>query len=253
MKEQMPMPQYSHNEAREEASRMEEFIGKGEAKDYPSAEKKVEREKAIKEITQKIEEARKNRLIDNETANLVSDALKLEGNEAMFANRVLSRGSDPASLELALNGKISEPTMRAHRMGPGSLKDEEREPWLVLAAASMDESSHADLPPTKKFEQFHQALKWLESASDEEKKEAADKELQKILNIPFEEGEINGVKMRIYTSDRGFASAYWSGEEFAAVKEGKLTFVGSQEKSLEEIGVKVDKQLSPTFGIIFEK
>ncbi len=251
MKEQMPT--HTKEQAESEASRMRELIEQGEAKDYSSAEKKVEREVVIKEISQKIEEARKNRLIDNEIANLVTDVLKLEGDEAMFANRLLSRGSDPASLELALNGKISEPTIRAHHIGPGSLNNEEKEPWLVLAAASLDENSSADLPPTKKFEQFHQALKWLESATDEEKKEAANKELQKILNIPFEEGEVNGVKMRIYTSDRGFASAYWSGEEYAAVKDGKLIFVGSQGKSLEEIGVKVDKQLSPTFGIIFEK
>jgi len=251
MKEQIP--KYSYGEAQEEASRLKESIEQGEAKDYSTAERNIEHEKVIKEISQKIEEARKNHLIDNETANLAIDTLKLEGDEAMFANRVLSRGSDPASLELALNGNISEPTTRAHRMGPGSLKNEEKEPWLVLAAASLDENSAADLPPTEKFKQFHQALKWLETATDEEKKGAANKELQKILNIPFEEGEINGIKMRIYTSDRGFASAYWSGKEFAAVKEGKLTFVGSQEKSLEEIGVKVDKQLSPTFGIIFDK
>lgn len=244
---------YSHEEAEEEASRMRELVDNGEAKNYSMAERKIEREKAIKEIGQKIEEARKNRLIDNETANLASDALKLEGNEAMFANRLISRGSDPASLELAWKGEIGEPTMRAHRQGPGSLSAEERDPWLVLASASLDEHSASELPPTKKFEQFHQALKWLETASDEDKKGAASRELQKILEIPFEEGEIAGVKMRIYTSDRGFASAYWSGEEFAAVKEGNLTFVGSQKKTLEEIGVKVDKQLSPTFGIIFGK
>ena len=248
-------PRYSPEGAQEEASRLKELVGKdqAEAKDYSAAERKIEREKVIKEIGQKIEGARKNRLLDNETANLVVDALGLEGDEALFANRVISRGSDPASLELALKGKISEPTMRAHRMGPGSLKNDERESWLVLASASIDEHSAADLPPTKKFEQFHQALNWLETATDEEKKVAADKELKKILNIPFEEGEISGVKMRIYSSDRGFASAYWSGEEFAAVKEGKLTFIGSQGKSLDEIGVKVDKKLSPIFGIIFEK
>lgn len=80
---------------------------------------------------------------------------------------------------------------------------------------------------------IHQALKWLETASDEDKKMAVDKELQKILSIPFEDGEVRGVKMRTYTSDRGFASAYWSGEEFSAVKEGGLTFVGSKGKSLE--------------------
>ncbi len=166
---------------------------------------------------------------------------------------MISRGSDPASLELALKGTINKSTRRAHDTGPGSLKDEEREAWLILASASNDEHSAADLPPTEKFKQFHRALIWLETATDDEKTTAAEKELQKILNIPFEDGEVGGIKMRIYTSDRGFASAYWSGEEFAAVKEGALTFVGSKEKTLEEIGVRVDKQLSPTFGIIFEK
>lgn len=251
MKEQMP--QYSFDEAQEEASRLKGLVEQGEAKDYSSAEKKVEREKAIQEISSKIEEARKNGLLNNEAANLATDAIKLEDDEALFANRVISRGSDPASLELALKGEISEPTMRAHRMGPGSLKENEKEEWLVLAAASIDENEKSDLPVTEKFNQFRKAVDWLETASEEEKKEAANKELQKILNIPFEEGEIAGVNMRIYTSDRGFASAYWSGEECAAVKQGKLTFVGSQEKSLDDIGVKVDKQLSPTFGIIFEK
>lgn len=251
MKEQIP--QYSFDEAQEESFRLKELIEQGEAKDYSAAEKRVEREKAITEIKGKIEEARVNGLLINESAYLTSCAIDLEGDEALFANRVISRGSDPASLELALNGEISEPTMRAHKMGPGSLKEEEKESWLVLASASIDEHSKEDLSVTEKFEQFRKAVNWLETASDEEKKEAADEEMQKILNIPFEEEEIAGVKMRVYTTDRGFASAYWSGEEYAAVKQGNLTFVGSQEKSLEQIGAKVDKQLSPTFGIIFEK
>ena len=216
-------------------------------------EKIAAREKVIAEIGVALEGARKEGLIDNEVANLVTEALKLEGNEALFANRLISRGSDPASLELAHSGEISEPTMRAHQQGPGSLSEEEKEPWLILASASLDESAKADLPVTDKFKQFHQALTWLETATDEEKTEAAGKELQKILDIPFEDGEVGGVPMRVYTSDRGFASAYWSGEDFAAVKEGELTFVGSKEKTLEEIGVTVDKQLSPTFGIIFPK
>ena len=40
------MPRYSP----EEASRMKELVDKGEAKDYSVAERKIEREKAIKEI-----------------------------------------------------------------------------------------------------------------------------------------------------------------------------------------------------------
>lgn len=207
----------------------------------------------VKRIQGEIETARKARLIGNEKANLVSYSLGLNDADALFANRVISRGSDPASLEQAWKGTISEATMRAHKEGPGSLKMEEREDWLVLASVSIDEHDAADLSPVEKFRQFHEALKWLETSTPEEKKASAEKELQKILNLPFTEGEIRGVKMRIYTSDRGFASAYWSGEGFAAVKEGgKSIFVGSKERTLEEIGVKVDKQLTPTFGIISE-
>jgi len=211
-----------------------------------------ERERMLKEIGELIEKGRKAGFIENESANLAVDALKLTGNEALFANRLVSRGSDPASLELALTGNISEPIMRAHRFGPGVLKGEERERWLILSSVSLDEHSAADLPPTTKFKQFHQALKWLETATDEEKKAAAERELKKILELPFGEEEIRGVKMRVYDSDLGFASAYWSGQEFAAVREGRTVFVGSQRRTLDEIGVKVDKQLSPTFGIIFE-
>lgn len=245
------MPKNESEEVKKESSQVRESLNKDENNDNSVIEQENEREKRLKEIEVKIEEERKNRFVENEVANLAIDVLKLEGDEAMFANRIISRGSDPASLELAWKGKISEPIMRAHRMGPGSLKEDERENWLVLASASLDEHSVDDLPPTKKFEQFHQALNWLKNTGNDEKRIAAEKELQKILNLPFKEEEISGVKMRVYVSDRGFASAYWSGEGFAAVKEGGLTFVGSKDKTLEEIGVKVDKQLSPTFGIIF--
>ena len=218
----------------------------------PKEKKRKERERVLSDISGLVEKSRKAGFVGNESANLVADALTLEGDEALFANRIVSRGSDPASLELALTGKISEPIMRAHRLGPGSLKEEERERWLILASVSLDEHSEAELPPTRKFAQFNEALNWLKSATDEEKKEAAEEELRKILALPFEDGEVGGIKMRIYNSDKGFASAYWSGQEFAAVKEGQTTFVGSQGRTLDEIGVKVNKQLSPTFGIIFE-
>ncbi|MBI5369977.1 hypothetical protein HZA85_02205 [Candidatus Uhrbacteria bacterium] len=200
-----------------------------------------------------IEEARRAGHISNESANLASVALGLKGDEALFANRIVSRGSDPASLELARFGSISEPVMRAHQLGPGSLKEDEREHWLVLSSVSMDENAAADLPPTAKFKQFHDALKWLETATDTEKRAAADKEKGAILALPFEQNEVGGVSMRVYESDRGFASAYWSGQEVAAVREGDLTFVGSQSRPLAELGITVDKQLSPTFGIIFPK
>ena len=220
----------------------------------PNQKEKTAREKALEEISGAIEKARKAGLIENEAANLATVALGLTGNEALLANRLVARGSDPASLELISTGEISEPVMRAHRMGPGALKTaKEKENWLTLAAASIDEHAAADLSVLEKAQQFHKSLVWLAKASKKEKKAAAEEELQKILSLPFETGEISGVKMRIYTSDRGFAAAYWSGEPCAAVKEGGLTFVGSQEKPFTELGIKVDKQLSPTFGIIFDK
>lgn len=216
-------------------------------------DKKLEREVAIKAILEQIESARKEGYLSNEVANLMTASSQLEGDEALFANRLISRGSDPASLELVWKGQISEPIMRAHTMGPGTLNDEERRDWLVLASISLDENSESDLPVTTKFKQFHDALTWLETSTEEEKDSAAKQEFEKIKSIPFEDGEVAGIKMRVYTSDRGFAAAYWSGEDFAAVKEGSLTFVGSKDKPLEALGIKVDKQLSPTFGIIFEK
>lgn len=50
--------------------------------------------------------------------------------------------------------------------------------------------------------------------------------------------------------DQGAAKDYSSAEKKV---ESENAIIGSQNKSLDEIGVKVDKQLSPTFGIIFEK
>src|SRR3989338_3368785 len=151
-----------------------------ETEEQEAARKKEqERAVALNEINDRIEAARKDGFIDNDTANLATAALQLSGDEALFANRVVSRGSDPASLELALTGSISEPVMRAHRRGPGSLNDDERAQWLMLASASLDEDAHADLPPTKKFAQFHKALHWLETAPADEKRRAADNELAK--------------------------------------------------------------------------
>ncbi len=218
---------------------------------FNSVEQQMESDKRIAKLLGEIEDLRKLGTIDNESANLASFALTLKGDEALLANRIVSRGSDPASLELVLNGEISEPVMRAHRRGPGALTELEREKWLLLASQSLDENADNGLSVIEKIQQFDEAIHWLKTASDEQKKEAIHTTLDSILQIPYEEAEISGLRMRVYESDKGFASAYWSGEDFAAVKEGDLTFVGSKAKSLDEIGVKVDKQLSPTFGIIF--
>lgn len=198
-----------------------------------------------------IKRGQKSRKIGNEQANLATVALNLEGDEALLANRLICRGSDPASLELLLTGVVSEPTMRAHTEGPGSLKAEEKEGWLVLASASIDENAKEDTSVLEKAQQFFDAIQWLKTATQEERGCAVKTEYDKIINLPYEESEIGGITMRVYTSDRGFASAYWSGVEFAAVKTGGPTFVGSCNRPLSEIGVAVHKELSPQFGLIF--
>jgi len=125
----------------------------------------------MEKILADIEAARKARQLNNEAANLATSALSLEGDEAMVGNRIVSRGSDPASLELIAFGKISDATRRARAKGPGCLTAEEREPWLVLAAASLDESGQAEIPPSAKIAQFIEAVNWLRTATAIEKAE----------------------------------------------------------------------------------
>lgn len=210
-----------------------------------------EKERRLAEAREAIEKLRRDGLLNNDAAQLATAALDLSGDDALLANRLVSRGSDPGSLQLVVEGKISEPIMRAHRQGPGCLNEDEKWEWLELAAKSLDENADAGLSVGAKVKQFMEAADWLKRATPQEKRQAAEEQLKTILALPYEDGEVRGVRMRIYESDAGFASAYWSGEEFAAVKEGDLTFVGSKGKALADVGVKVDKQLSPTFGIIF--
>lgn len=206
----------------------------------------------IQEVLAAIEQLRKNREISNDAANAASVALQLEGDEAMLANRLINRGSDPASFQLVIRGEISEAVRRAHTQGPGLLKEDEREDWLVLAAASFPDDQK-DALPSIKIRQFCQAVAWLRTALEEDRRIIAQEEYEKIVSLPFLRGEVSGVEMRIYDHDFGFAAAYWSGEEYAAVRQGADVFVGSQGRSLEELGVKVDKLVTPTFGMIFGK
>lgn len=206
----------------------------------------------IQEVLAAIEQLRKDRKISNDAANAASVALQLTGDEAMLVNRLINRGSDPASLQFATGGEVSESVRRAHTQGPGSLKEDEREDWLVLAAASFPDDQK-DAPSSVKVKQFINAVAWLRTAPNEERRQRAKTEYDKIVAFPFSSGNVGGVEMRIYESDLGFAAAYWSGEEMAAVRQGQNVFVGSSSRTLKELGVKVDKAITPQFGIIFGK
>ena len=209
---------------------------------------------SIESIRADIEALRQEKVIGNEAANLASVALELQGDDAILANRLIVQGSDPLSIQLAATGEVSESVRAAHFQGPGSLKGDDKTEWLALASVSLDESQKTSLSVGEKVKQFLRAVQWFKGASDGEKRRAAHTEEKKIKALPYRtaKGCHLKVETRIYESDRGFAAAYWSGCEHAAVKsDDGLLFVGSQDRPLSEIGIEVDKELSPQFGIIF--
>ena len=81
--------------------------------------------------------------------------------------------------------------------------------------------------------------------------EAVEAKKREILSLPFETREIGGRTMRVYSSDLGFAAAYWAGEPCAAVQSKGYVCVGSQGTPLVELGVTLSKTISPQFGLIF--
>jgi len=209
----------------------------------------------LKNVLAQIEELRQEKALHNEQAALASYVLErlTDQDEAMLANRLVHCGSDPASLQLALTGAVSDPVQRAHTMGPGCLTEDERGEWLLLASQSLGEEG-LDYTVRQKVTQFLGALTFLQTASGLELQGAIEAELEKIVSLSYVTQVVGGVAMKTYTSDRGFAAAYWSGEQYAAVEQGDLTFVGcTGEATLDSIGVKVDKQISPQFGLIFAK
>jgi hypothetical protein len=209
-------------------------------------------------IAMTIEEARRAGAIGSDNARLATAALNLDAPDAMLANRLVVQGSDPASLENYLgylDGRdrqsASAAIMRAHHRGPGCLNSEERRRWLVLASQSRDEAHEGTV--FSKVEQFMAAVDWLRRATSEEKEAAASEELHRILDLPYEIEAVAGVVTRVYTDDSGFAAAYWSGHEYAAVRtEAGDILIGSSDRTLEAHGFDVSrlKMLSPTFGIL---
>lgn len=215
-----------------------------------------------------IQLGQESRQIDGEKANLLEGVLKLEGSELILANRLITRGADPYALEYYLKGKVSPHIEAAHFGGPGSLTGDDKNDWLLKAYHSADEFAQANATVRERLEGFLsgaeelQGLVSVEYDQDPERnaKKIASME-EEIKSLPFTRQILGGVEMRLYTSDLGFAAAYWSGEEFAAVKASDgLTFIGSDKtgggRPLPEIGIKVDKELKRDeepchFGIIF--
>jgi len=230
--------------------------------------------KTTEELNAEIELSRSAEKITSDQARAASMCLLMEGDDAMLANRVLSQGSDPASLEYLLKGTISSNVRAAHYEGPGVFGPgcPEREHYLTLCAVSADESQNTgDL--RGRVLQFADALLTLGGIKDDSdlvddhEQEAVvntigAEELKKIMDLKHVLVSVDGVSMRSYTTDRGFAQAYWEGEHYACVLgehpiEGPFIAVGTDArrygKKLEEIGIKVNKKITDFFGIISDE
>ena len=205
----------------------------------------------MQHILDAIEAARRSGALCNEAARLASVALGLEGEDAMLANRLISQGADPASIEYLATGKVSPHIALAHVQGPGSLVGEEREDWLFLAALSADESKGSTL--RDRVLGFGAAVIGLGMDAERRAAKVAKKEAE-IASLPFKVASVGGREMRVYTADLGFAAAYWEGEPCAAVlgefNGEPYLAVGSNGTPLADLGVTVGKPLAPCFGII---
>jgi len=206
----------------------------------------------VQDILAAIEAARRAGTINNDAARAASVALTLTGDDAMLANRIIAQGSDPASIEYLADGEVSAPIALAHRQGPGSLTGEDRERWLALAALSHDESRESTL--SQRVLDLAGAVMTWQRATPENKAVLAEGFRNKIAALPFDVRTVGGRQMRVYDADLGFAAAYWDGHSCAAQRGvyngAPYVAVGSNGTPLADLGITVDKPLTPCFGII---
>jgi len=207
----------------------------------------------ISDILSLVETARKGGKLNNEQANLIEFVLKLEGwDNQILANRAIARGADPFAIQYLATGKVDDYIRAAHFAGPGLLEGEEREEWLFLAALSSDESADIYKSVRERLVELTIAVDCYQTFDGKQRRDAIEAEEERIAFLEYNLEDIQGIETKVYTSDLGFASAYWNDNEYAAVRQPDgATFIGSKFTPLTKLGFKVDKSLSPTFGIIF--
>jgi hypothetical protein len=198
----------------------------------------------------------------------VGKEIATDPNLALITNRLMNQGSDPESLRLidpeSFNliaeklGLTSEQAAgaitTAHTKGPASLENESAEENLWLLLASISEEHEGTGSIKERLEQFHGALTDLETFAEFDKEdleteagEFKESLLKEIKPIREEDG------IPVYEEDIGFFVAYRKGCKAAMVEQPEITFVGTTpDTTLEEQGLKVDKQLTPHFGLRFK-
>lgn len=201
----------------------------------------------------------------------IADASLADSSFALLANRSLNQGADPAWLSMVVPDAVNTVASHlgltpeqadaaiklAHSAGPGAFKQDSPEEflWLVLAKHSIDEANKSAEPAkvlaasARKMVQLEQYV-----ASNPSFETDARAFRQQIIEEVKQEGSAAlGTDIPLYANDLGFYVAYRTGHHAAAVrsKDGLFFYGTDGSLTLEQSGIKVDKQLSPTFGIVF--
>jgi hypothetical protein len=220
----------------------------------------------------------KRRLITRDQERIADGALQ-DPDFALLANRALNQGTDPELLlrtvpeaVMSVGGRLglsreqaTKAIQTAHRTGPGSLSKDSAEEWLwlILAKHSLDEAAKPVRPEDVLAESARKIVEFERYAFDytseptiarralmRDAKEFRDQIIQRTTPV----GDApQGSGIPLYDSDMGFYAAYRTGHPVAAVRDANgLVFYGTDGSvTLEAAGIKVDKLLSPTFGIVF--
>ncbi|MCA9390813.1 MAG: hypothetical protein KC582_00990 [Candidatus Magasanikbacteria bacterium] len=217
-----------------------------------------------------IHELGEKRLITPDQASVSEKAVRNK-DYALVANRALTQGTDPELLNRTVPESVNkvadklgltpeqatEAIALAHQRGPGALSVDSSEEWLwlVLAKHSADESK-ANNDPAKTLADTARKIVAFEQYANQATDPMGDAKafrgemLEKVQ--PTGMAPL-GANVPLYESDLGFYAAYRTGHAIAAVKSTDgLVFYGTDGSiDLEKAGIKVDKVLSPTFGIVF--
>lgn len=221
-------------------------------------------------VRTQIADLSKTRRINRDQERIADTALQ-DPDFALLANRALNQGTDPELLlrtvpesvyriaqHLGLTpDEAARAIKTAHRTGPGSLPKDSPEEWLWLSLAkhSIDEAAKPTEPERMlaasarkivAFEKYAEKMLFVESDAMHFRGEIINR-TQPLGDAP------QGSGVPLYDSDMGFYVAYRTGHSVAAVRSSDgLIFYGTDGSvTLEAAGIKVDKQLSPTFGIVF--
>lgn len=219
---------------------------------------------------------------DPSSATMLS-RMFLQGVDPLFITKVAQNGIRLLAKFMGFTPhEVMVAVEEAHRMGPGIFESGEEpgwngepahyEPhhaaevaWLVLAAFSHDNEhgyteESAEERMVLAFRHVLAFNSWADSVerTGDPKEAVLEFAAHKLAGFReathFEWDRDDPDSVPTTDMDCGFYIGYKEGLSCVAVKAPGMTFYGTAPKhTLEEQGVKVDKQITPQFGIVFDK